>query len=581
MQSIEDLEVSRADNLPARVETDRNLFFALERKKTLVILSLIALALSIRLYRLDASGLAEDEASKIFAVRSYAAANFSVNAEHPMLMKLLCWASVSGAKIWNEAAGERLRLVISEESSLRFPSAFFGALTVIPILLLGAALVGFRAGLIAAALWATGLHAVWFNRVAKEDTLLVFFMMAGFYFYNRAKETTENIYRQEKFYGLAGATFGLMLCSKYFPHYFWLNHLFYHLAGYDSRNNRPVTRRTVTKYFAAMLLSFIAFNWALFIPETWNYLSRYLNGEFVAHHGYMMMDALYSNDVFSTPGGAPWYFYHLFLAVKTPLPVLIAFVVGAVEVFRHRGEQSTARGYLFLRIMLFFWLFPMALVGTKFPRYLLALMPIIYMTAAVGVIRIWRMINSMFEKITAERRYAYAIGACAVTGLFIVAPAVTTIRSMPHPSLFVNELGGGRTGYFFPHDEFYDLGARESIRYIAEHAPPCAVVASEIPGVMRYYLERFDRADIRSEIISRPRPGGDPDLVLLQSGRVYFENREELDSIRRDFRAVQSSSYAGAAASEVFDLGGMKQAHASDSGSSRSDGKNHGFTLRR
>jgi hypothetical protein len=124
----------------------------------------------------------------------------------------------------------------------------------------------------------------------------------------------------------------------------------------------------------------------------------------------------------------------------------------------------------------------------------------------------------------------------------------------------VNALGGGRTGYFFPHDEFYDLGARESIQYIAEHAPAAAMVASEIPGVMRYYLQRYSRQDIKIEIISRP--GGDPRLVLLQSGRVYFENRADVDAIRRRFRAVQSSSYAGTVASEVFDLGEIRQAQA-------------------
>ncbi|MEW6210427.1 MAG: phospholipid carrier-dependent glycosyltransferase [Acidobacteriota bacterium] len=558
MQTIEDLEVSCVDASLPQPETDRNLFARLERKKLLVIISLVALALSIRLYRLDAAGLAEDETNKVFALRSYSEGDFAANAEHPMLMKLLCWASVSGAKMWNDSAGETLGLHISEESALRFPNALSGSLTVIPILLLGSAIIGFRAALIASLLWATGLHAVWFNRVAKEDTLLVFFMMMGFYLYNRAKETTADTTRQERLYALAGASFGLMLCSKYFPHYFLLNHLFHHLAGYNSRNNRPLTRRILMRYFAAMTMAFLLFNWALFMPETWRYLGAYLNREFVTHHGYLMMDALYSNDFFSTPDGAPWYFYYLFLTVKTPLPLLAAFLIGAIEIFRHRGEPSTSRGYLFLRMMLVFWLFPMALIGAKFLRYTLPLMPIVYMTAAAGILIIWRIVSSLLEKILIHRPIAYALAACSSVCLFIIAPTATTIRSMPHPSLYVNALGGGRTGYFFPHDEFYDLGARESIHFIAEHAPAGATVASEIPGVMRYYLEHYRREDIKAEIISRP--GGAPRLVLLQSGRVYFENREDVDAIRRDFRAVQSSSYNGTAASEVFDLGETAQA---------------------
>ena len=82
--------------------------------------------------------------------------------------------------------------------------------------------------------------------------------------------------------------------------------------------------------------------------------------------------------------GMPWYFYFLFLAIKLPLPLLIAFVVGLIEVFRHRGDPEVARGYLFLRMMLVFWLFPMAIVGSKFLRYTLTFMPLLYIAAAVG-----------------------------------------------------------------------------------------------------------------------------------------------------------------------------------------------------
>jgi hypothetical protein len=185
-------------------------------------------------------------------------------------------------------------------------------------------------------------------------------------------------------------------------------------------------------------------------------------------------------------------------------------------------------------------------------------MPVVYMTAALGILVFCQRASSLFEKFSIPPRPARALAACSC--LFIIAPAATTLRSLPHPGLYVNALGGGRTGYFFPHDEFYDLGARESIQYIAEHAPAAAMVASEIPGVMRYYLQRYSRQDIKIEIISRP--GGDPRLVLLQSGRVYFENRADVDAIRRRFRAVQSSSYAGTVASEVFDLGEIRQAQA-------------------
>src|SRR5579862_7837071 len=67
----------------------------------------VLLGLAARLYRLDASGLSEDEVHKIFAVRIYEHRDFTVNAEHPMLMKMLCFASLHLSSIWNAAVHNR------------------------------------------------------------------------------------------------------------------------------------------------------------------------------------------------------------------------------------------------------------------------------------------------------------------------------------------------------------------------------------------------------------------------------------------------------------------------------------------
>jgi len=108
-------------------------------------------------------------------------------------------------------------------------------------------------------------------------------------------------------------------------------------------------------------------------------------------------------------------------------------------------------------------------------------------------------------------------------------------------------------------DEFYDLGARESIKYIADTAPRGARMASEIPGVVEYYLQIYNRPDIQSEILSQPSftlSEGRPDFVLLQPGRLYFENKENYNFIEKNFPVVQSSTYEGATASEVRFVGG-------------------------
>lgn len=557
-EPLDGLEVSYAQIHLPKLEPRLGLLARLERRKLLIVIIVVVVGFSARVYRLDAAGFAEDEANKIFAIRCYEQGDFTANAEHPMVMKLLCYASVHAASAWNRAAGNKIALPLSEEAALRLPNAAFGALTVVPLFLLTTGLLGFRVGLITSLLWALGLDAIWFNRTAKEDTLLVFFMFCGFYLYHRAKHVRASDLRgKERLFALAGAAFGLMMASKYLPHYFGLNALFYTVVGYDRRNNQPLTRRMWAKYFAAMLGAFVIFNPAAFFPETWRYLWKYVNEELLTHHGYMVMDKLFVNDLLQTPGGNPWYFYLLFIGVKLPLPVLIAFGAGLVEIFRRRGNYPYSRGYLFLRMMLVFWLLPEAFVGGKFLRYSLSLMPIVYMTAAVGAVTMWRLTSLGIRKVAVSGRVARTSAAVAIAAAFVIAPAVETIRSVAfsYPSLYVNVFGRNRIGYFFPHDEFYDLGARESIRFVADTAPPGALIASEIPGVVQYYLERFNRPDIHSQIISQPSFTLNQErraFVLLQRGRVYFENIDDFNFIEKSFPLIQASIYEGAATAKVY-----------------------------
>jgi hypothetical protein len=182
------------------------------------------------------------------------------------------------------------------------------------------------------------------------------------------------------------------------------------------------------------------------------------------------------------------------------------------------------------------------------------------MTASVGIVFIWDVITDRLKSLDLHWQARNAVGVVAVGAIFVIAPVALTVDCMlrSHPSLYVNILGRHRPGYFFPHDEFYDLGARESIQFMAEHTPFGGTIASEIPGVTQYYLERFDRSDINSQIISQPSfslSNGRPDFVLLQRGRVYLENLDNSALIERTFPIAHASVYEGATAARVYATG--------------------------
>ena len=140
--------------------------------------------------------------------------------------------------------------------------------------------------------------------------------------------------------------------------------------------------------------------------------------------------------------------------------------------------------------------------------------------------------------------------------LFVCLPAWTAFADGPHYALYTNALGGGRAGYFFPHDEFYDDGVREAVKFVCDNAPPGATVANETPGVARYYLSVFGRTDLNSQVISSREfdatTASGPVYVIVQSGRTYFENRDELEAVRARFDRVHEVKIGEAVAAEVF-----------------------------
>ncbi len=514
----------------------------------LVLVALVLLGLGLRLSNVSTLGFAEDEINKLNAIRAYEQGDIRPNAEHPMLMKAMMFVSVKAQHAWNARSSNQ----ISDETALRFPNILFGALTAIPLFLLAAAFFDRWTGLLASALWAFGINAITYNRIAKEDTLLVFFMLFGFYFYLRAKQASpREVKTKRRNYILSGASWGLMLASKYFPHYFGLNMLYHHYFRVRKKEPNEPAGKTPLYFYLIAGAAFLIANPAVLLPQTWAYLDAYTSGQLLSHTGYLMGDELYKNTMASTPfGGTPFYFYALFLLIKVPLPVLVAFLVGMVECVR-RWRQP---GHAFLLLMFLLWIVPYSLIGAKWLRYTLSLMPFIYMIAAVGIVALVRFVASQLKVLSAERALRF-VSALALI-VFIAWPAWTAYANRPHYAAYTNALGGGRVGYFFPHDEFYDDGLREAIEFVCKTAPQGATVAHETPGVVGYYLEKLGRTDIQSRVLSdaafKLAEAPAPTYVILQRGRTYFENQEKMKEVRARFRKVYEGLVQEVIAVEVY-----------------------------
>ena len=505
---------------------------------------LIILGLGFRVSDLGATGFAEDEVNKVEAVRAYERGDITANAEHPMLMKALMFASLKVGRALPTGKA------ISDEALLRLPNAIFGALTVIPLFLLTAAFFDRWTGLIAAALWAGGVNAITYNRVGKEDTLMVFFMLFAFYFYLRAKQTdTRNVAPVKRNYLLSGISFGLMLASKYFPHYFGLNALYHQKFRVRKREPGEPPGKAPGLFYIVMLVAFIIANPPVLLPQVWAYLNVFMGEKLLVHSGYLFAGHLYNNTVSVSPfWGTPLYFYLVFMAVKIPLLVLLSFLIGFFVSIKRWRQPAFA----FVLFMFLLWIVPYSLVGGKYLRYTLSLMPFVYMLAAIGVVELIRFVNGHLHQAKQTR----VIVAALIAAIFVAVPAGIAYSAGPHYALYTNALAAGKSGFFFPHDEFYDDGLREAIKFVCDTAPSGSVIAHETPGVTRYYLEQFGRTDLNSKAISAPDFNvtniSGPAYFIVQQGRTYFENRDKLDFIRTNFKRVHEVSVNGMTAAEVF-----------------------------
>ncbi len=518
----------------------------IRKHKTTALSLIVLLGLLLRLDGLGSLGFNDDELNKLEAARSYLDGRFLLNLEHPMLMKSLVTLSLSVANLWNHGWGHSDP--ITDEVAVRLPNVVFGSLTAVVLFLLAQEFYGFEVGLVSAFLWAVGIIPITMNRLAKEDTLLVFFTWLAYYFYLRAKRPrTTSARGSEIYYAAAGASFGLMLASKYFPHYLGLIFLYCWLVG--GKHQFPRLRRIDTLLlYGSFALAFLLTNPVILHPATLKYMFHYMRQETITHHGYLVMGQLHSEEL-TLHGGMPFFFYPLFLVIKTPLPVLAAFTVGLVEVWRRRREAGSS----FMIFMFLFWIIPFSLISGKWLRYMLSWMPTVTIIAAVGLVKILSLLSVWLQP--RMNRQWILVSKGALAAVFLAIPLCITMRAAPFHSLYLNPLGAGRTGYYFPHDEFNDAGLREAIHQVSKEAPEGAWVGGETPPVFAYYLHKFGRDDLRYFQLSDPQKRAETlhsAYLVVQEGRKYFENIAFIQELESQGPPIHTIELDGACAAKVY-----------------------------
>ncbi len=517
---------------------------------------LVFAGFGFRLNGLSSEGLSDDELNKLNAVNEYRTQGLSgANGEHPLLMKALLTVSVIVAEKWNQtslAAGHP-NLNLPVETSVRIPGALFGAFTAVLIFLVASELFGLEVGLISAALWAFDPLAIGFNRIAKEDTFLIFFFMLANFFWLRGQRVAEGQPERnpEPFYWATAAAFGAMLASKYVPSMLAISVAYnYIFQGIPTR--WVIGKKRFLKFFLVMGVVFLICNPTILLPETWKAMSNFTSGRNMGHDSYEFMGRLYPHRFQDWLRGEPWYFYFVLITTKLPILTLFSFALGLGLLFR----QKSGDGRYFLLLWFALWSLAFMAPGGKFTRYLTSVLPAIIMTAGIGVQFTARRLGRFCARAFGNGSIkVYARSALA--SLVIISAFWSAVIAAPHYRLYVSALGGGATqaGAYFPQDEFYDAFMRDAMAELAKRARANARVASEIPSVAAYYAQRANRSDLICVELSDPEELEEltpSDFAIDARGRTYFTNQSMLTRLRGSGQPAFTIAVGATPAANVY-----------------------------
>ena len=486
-----------------------------------LVLLLTILAFSVRVHQVDFNSLSEDESAKWAAIQEYRQGHFvGVNSEHPMLPKVLAWVSLNAGEQWRRIATVHGWPMLKPEGWLRMPNVLFGSAAAAVLYLLCRQMMGIAGSFAASFFWAIGPLPIALNRLTKEETPLTFFMLLACYFYCRAQHAEESE-SARRWYDLSAIGFALGLASQYIIHLFGLNALTWLFAGRMGLTRTP-SRFSYKRFFLVLFVAFIVVNPVVLFPSNFGAILHWLHHDGVKHSGYDFDGTLYMNFPSRLLAGVPWFYYLWLVSVKTPIPILLAVIIGSVLLLRNRRTLASC---FFLSLGMV-QLVGLSVSGAKWIRYSLPLLPFLFLAGGYAVQEIWKGMKA--------RTWSPAfVGTAAL--ILIGWPLFELQTWAPYYSFYLNSIGGGPrniTRYFSP-DEVAEFDSREVAQQVCPSAPAGSRLATARPMSMAYYLESCGRTDIQVVPLYdphyAPRAG---DLVILEPSRRFFETQRYFDTLK-------------------------------------------------
>ena len=254
-------------------------------------------------------------------------------------------------------------------------------------------------------------------------------------------------------------------------------------------------------------------------PANFHAILHWLHHDGVKHSGYDFDGTLYMNFPSRLLAGVPWFYYLWLVLVKTPIPILVAVIVGSVLLLRDRRTLASCFFLSFGVVQLV----GLSLSGAKWIRYSLPLLPFLYLAGGYAV---QQTLKAAKGKVLSQA----LVGPAAV--ILLGWPLLELQSWAPYYSFYLNSIGGEKQNItrYFALDEVSEFDTREVAQKVCPFAPTAATVATARPMSMAYYLQACGRADLQIvplyDTHYAPRDG---DLIVLEPSRRFFETQRFFD----------------------------------------------------
>ncbi|TKJ31678.1 hypothetical protein CEE39_07040 [bacterium (candidate division B38) B3_B38] len=219
--------------------------------------------------------------------------------------------------------------------------------------------------------------------------------------------------------------------------YGWLTLFYYDILNRRKDNPWKIPAKTWYKMIAVFVLFFLIANPIVLHPKVIGYIKKYfLHKDVFTHHGYPFKGEIYKSKAIYTLWGVPFHYYILYLGVKVPVSILLLFGIGLVVLLkRYRHEGS-----IFLLLWFFVWLIFISLPGGKFARYILSLMPAVYLIAGVGVEWLYQKLRGWWGSLSpsVNIRSLSILFLCAGLAMLLLHPGLVAALNLPYNSLYLN-----------------------------------------------------------------------------------------------------------------------------------------------